>query len=297
MSSTPPRDPQPTRFSPPSPSARPLLPMHSSLHQLFALPHPWPPAATSNAPAWLSSRGKISSPPFFDPADHHGVPRLQTTTPAMSALSREVLRCGLPRTLLRNIAAPFPPPPPPPKRARDEIDIFAAPEAAGTPSRPPKAPRMAPEPQHQVPAGPSTAIHAVVSLPSPYRTGSRTASSPAASGRRAGGASRSPQRVVVPSLHCHICTRAVANLDHAVCGGLGLGKCRKVVCVRCFEGYGWDLEEAKRGGEDWRCPHCQGECPGQAQCFAYNRATARRKERRAAQRRERGGGAGRGGMV
>eukprot|EP00187_Rhodella_violacea_P012137 CAMPEP_0184713424 /NCGR_PEP_ID=MMETSP0314-20130426/3764_1 /TAXON_ID=38298 /ORGANISM="Rhodella maculata, Strain CCMP 736" /LENGTH=215 /DNA_ID=CAMNT_0027176065 /DNA_START=171 /DNA_END=815 /DNA_ORIENTATION=- len=204
------------------------------------------------APAWhASTRGPASPPPFRAPAA------------SLSVLSREALRGGLPRTLLRNIAAVPPPPASTPKRPRDDEFGFASPtdrlvtapfaddyfriarQAADFLGSTSMAPRLA--------AGPSVGPIPPTASPPPSPS-LRAAAAPSTTNINTPDNTdlfnpTSSKRLL--SLHCHVCTRAVAKLSHAVCGALGAGTCRKVVCARCFSGNGWDFEEATRGAEAW----------------------------------------------
>lgn len=84
----------------------------------------------------------------------------------------------------------------------------------------------------------------------------------------------------VASQHCHICSRRPgAQGAHVVCGNLKTGRCRKSICVKCFDLYGWDVEKARQLGDQWECVHCKGTCPPRAQCVIYNRTSDRRRLR------------------
>jgi hypothetical protein len=75
-----------------------------------------------------------------------------------------------------------------------------------------------------------------------------------------------------PSNFCHICSRTPSRgIRLAVCSGLQLGQCRKVVCERCFTDYslGCTFDDAKATFKDWKCAHCSGICPERAQCRTY----------------------------
>lgn len=102
---------------------------------------------------------------------------------------------------------------------------------------------------------------------------SSTPSGAAATGRRK---PRTYQNKT-PSMHCHICSRlATATQPHVDCGNAATGQCRKSICVKCFETFGWNLEEA-RSAPAWKCTHCRGECPSRAQCVIYGRTSERRR--------------------
>eukprot|EP00186_Timspurckia_oligopyrenoides_P001388 CAMPEP_0182442308 /NCGR_PEP_ID=MMETSP1172-20130603/1228_1 /TAXON_ID=708627 /ORGANISM="Timspurckia oligopyrenoides, Strain CCMP3278" /LENGTH=243 /DNA_ID=CAMNT_0024637083 /DNA_START=145 /DNA_END=876 /DNA_ORIENTATION=+ len=91
-----------------------------------------------------------------------------------------------------------------------------------------------------------------------------------------------------PSSFCHICTRSSSDtLPVLVCAELVSGKCRKVICKKCFDSFQWDWNEAVSQNERWMCIHCVGECPSLAQCHAYHRTNERRKKMRANDRRNR----------
>jgi hypothetical protein len=75
-----------------------------------------------------------------------------------------------------------------------------------------------------------------------------------------------------PSNFCHICSRTPSRgIRLAICSGLQLGQCRKVVCERCFSDHalGCSFDEAKATFKDWKCAHCSGSCPERAQCRTY----------------------------
>lgn len=93
-----------------------------------------------------------------------------------------------------------------------------------------------------------------------------------------------------PSSHCHVCARTSKAVKIAVCARIAEGLCRKVTCFKCFVRFGWDWEEAMRGG-NWVCVHCRGVCPeGRSQCYIYSRVNSKRERRRGGKKTKEGGG-------
>ena len=60
-----------------------------------------------------------------------------------------------------------------------------------------------------------------------------------------------------PSRFCHICLRRAERLPLMACGRLRNGLCRKVVCERCFNDFGYDWESSAAPGSGWICTHCR----------------------------------------
>lgn len=94
----------------------------------------------------------------------------------------------------------------------------------------------------------------------------------------------------VPSRFCHVCSRTPKSVRLAVCSKIKYGTCRKVICEKCFQLYGYgDFDAAKKTNEtDWLCPHCKGKCPPRAQCRTYQRINDRLRISRLKQERPRG---------
>uniref|UniRef100_A0A7S1TKP7 Zinc-finger domain-containing protein n=1 Tax=Erythrolobus australicus TaxID=1077150 RepID=A0A7S1TKP7_9RHOD len=92
---------------------------------------------------------------------------------------------------------------------------------------------------------------------------------------------------IQPSKFCHICTRSYKAVRQAVCRNLVKNTCRKVICEKCFEDFGWDFELAISEDSGWCCCHCAEKCPSTAQCTHYNRANPKVEARRKRQRVER----------
>lgn len=93
-----------------------------------------------------------------------------------------------------------------------------------------------------------------------------------------------------PSSHCHVCARTSKAVKIAVCARIAEGLCRKVTCYKCFMRFGWDWEDAMRGG-DWVCVHCRGVCPeGRSQCYIYSRVNSKRERRRGGKKKTGEGG-------
>lgn len=80
------------------------------------------------------------------------------------------------------------------------------------------------------------------------------------------------------SRFCHICSRTTRKVKNMCCANFYKGSCRKVICQKCFEEYGWDWEGASANPMSWLCTHCQGACPSRAQCAIYQRTNERRRE-------------------
>lgn len=83
-----------------------------------------------------------------------------------------------------------------------------------------------------------------------------------------------------PSSFCHVCRRPSFLVKMVVCENMRRSTCRKVVCDRCFEDYGWDWSAANVENASWTCPHCRGACPDDAQCASYRKTNMKRRERR-----------------
>lgn len=79
----------------------------------------------------------------------------------------------------------------------------------------------------------------------------------------------------IPSRFCHVCSRTPKNVRLSVCSKIRDGICRKVVCERCFDEYGYGNFEEAIIFSNWTCPHCIGICPERAQCRTYSRINDR----------------------
>ncbi|KAA8498578.1 hypothetical protein FVE85_6163 [Porphyridium purpureum] len=79
------------------------------------------------------------------------------------------------------------------------------------------------------------------------------------------------------SRFCHICARSMDSVRAISCFNTLFGVCRKIICEKCFEQYGWDWEAASKPGARWSCAHCKGICPERAQCNTYKRTNQRRR--------------------
>lgn len=75
------------------------------------------------------------------------------------------------------------------------------------------------------------------------------------------------------SRYCHLCARHERNVKMVGCTNITKSICQKSVCVKCIELYQLDASE-----KNWKCPHCQQNCPTRAKCFSYDRQTAERRE-------------------
>lgn len=62
-----------------------------------------------------------------------------------------------------------------------------------------------------------------------------------------------------PSRFCHICLRRAERVTAVACHNLSTGRCRKVICKRCFDEYNWPWTEATTKNSQWICPHCRKE--------------------------------------
>jgi hypothetical protein len=62
---------------------------------------------------------------------------------------------------------------------------------------------------------------------------------------------------VQPSRFCHICLRRAGRVTLLACGNTVEGSCRKVVCEKCFETFGWDWRAALEPNSMWTCTHCR----------------------------------------
>lgn len=91
-----------------------------------------------------------------------------------------------------------------------------------------------------------------------------------------------PGRSVKPAQFCHLCWRSTQRVNVVVCSNILFSSCRKIVCEKCFEKFGWDWAAATSEREHWICTHCRGSCPGKAQCYVYGRTNEKRRRMRAA---------------
>jgi hypothetical protein len=62
-----------------------------------------------------------------------------------------------------------------------------------------------------------------------------------------------------PSRFCHICLRRAERVALLSCGNSHSGTCRKVVCEKCFDVFGWNWAAACAMKESWICTHCRDE--------------------------------------
>ena len=84
----------------------------------------------------------------------------------------------------------------------------------------------------------------------------------------------------IASRYCHICARTPKTVSNVVCAKMKTGYCRKVVCEKCFNDYGWDWKAANEPNSNWVCPHCLGKCPKRAQCHTYSKTNNRLRVKR-----------------
>lgn len=94
----------------------------------------------------------------------------------------------------------------------------------------------------------------------------------------------------IPSRFCHVCSRTPKNVRLAVCSKIKEGICRKVICEKCFDEFGYgDFEAAlETGTSSWCCPHCSDKCPDRAQCRTYQRINDRLRVNRLKQEKPKG---------
>lgn len=93
---------------------------------------------------------------------------------------------------------------------------------------------------------------------------------------RVGKITRQTRRYAKPrrSRYCHLCARHERSVKMVGCTNIKERICQKSVCVKCIELYQLDATVV-----DWKCPHCERNCPKRAKCVSYNRQTAERRER------------------
>lgn len=91
-----------------------------------------------------------------------------------------------------------------------------------------------------------------------------------------GKVKRQARRYVKPrrSRYCHLCARHERCVRMVGCTNIMQRTCQKSVCVKCIETYQLDVTVI-----DWKCPHCQRNCPSRAKCFSYDKQTAERREK------------------
>lgn len=76
------------------------------------------------------------------------------------------------------------------------------------------------------------------------------------------------------SRFCHICARSGDGVPIFTCKNVEHAVCRKVICQRCIQKYGW---ETPADPTAFVCCHCKGECPEKAQCITYRKTNQRRR--------------------
>lgn len=62
---------------------------------------------------------------------------------------------------------------------------------------------------------------------------------------------------VQPSRFCHICLRRAGRVALLACSNAKEGTCRKVICEKCFNCFGWSWDEASNPESNWTCTHCR----------------------------------------
>lgn len=60
-----------------------------------------------------------------------------------------------------------------------------------------------------------------------------------------------------PSRFCHICLRRAERVSLIACSRLKRGQCRKVICEKCFDEYGWNWHASISAEAKWECTHCR----------------------------------------
>mmetsp|Transcript_10433 Transcript_10433/g.18805 ORF Transcript_10433/g.18805 Transcript_10433/m.18805 type:complete len:278 (-) Transcript_10433:359-1192(-) len=90
----------------------------------------------------------------------------------------------------------------------------------------------------------------------------------------------SNEKIKLPSKFCHVCLRKAENVEQVPCSQFETSKCRKVVCRRCFDQFGWDWTSASTENSTWMCPHCRNQCPERATCNIYHRTNQREQKKK-----------------
>mmetsp|Transcript_15478 Transcript_15478/g.41562 ORF Transcript_15478/g.41562 Transcript_15478/m.41562 type:complete len:347 (+) Transcript_15478:153-1193(+) len=102
------------------------------------------------------------------------------------------------------------------------------------------------------------------------------AASPRSAFARNAATKPSKKKPIVASKYCHVCARTGPRIRYVTCAALAQdGSCRKVVCERCCDVHGWNFTDILANA-DWRCPHCEGQCPPKARCHVYHVVNAKR---------------------
>jgi hypothetical protein len=73
-------------------------------------------------------------------------------------------------------------------------------------------------------------------------------------------------------------SRTTRKVNNICCNNFRKGTCRKVICEKCFNDYGWDWARFTKKPSEWTCTHCRDCCPSRAQCAIYRRTNERRRE-------------------
>jgi hypothetical protein len=73
-------------------------------------------------------------------------------------------------------------------------------------------------------------------------------------------------------------SRTTRKVNNICCNNFKKGTCRKVICEKCFNDYGWDWARFTERPSEWICTHCRDCCPSRAQCAIYRRTNERRRE-------------------
>lgn len=136
------------------------------------------------------------------------------------------------------------------------------------------------------------AAAAVAACPSPVPLPRSRRAPRGKAGREAG--SRAVEKAKRPkpsaSRFCHVCTRSANAVNVATCRNLATGRCRKVICEKCANDYGWqdvlDVIANPPLGLAWTCVHCRQCCPPRAQCATYQRINEQRRLRAREKREE-----------
>mmetsp|Transcript_2335 Transcript_2335/g.4092 ORF Transcript_2335/g.4092 Transcript_2335/m.4092 type:complete len:275 (-) Transcript_2335:758-1582(-) len=88
------------------------------------------------------------------------------------------------------------------------------------------------------------------------------------------------EKIKQPSQFCHVCLRNAKNVKQVSCRQIEATGCRKVVCRKCFDQFGWDWQSAFVENSSWMCPHCRNQCPARATCNIYYRTNQREQKKK-----------------
>jgi hypothetical protein len=139
-------------------------------------------------------------------------------------------------------------------------------EGHGMPCKPPDLPSYPKRPCHGPPWASAARKGALKSLSAQTSSGVARVKSLPKQCKKAQLRSRvsememlKPGHPVQPSRFCHICLRRAERVALLSCGNSHKGICRKVVCEKCFDVFGWNWGEACALKDNWICTHCRDE--------------------------------------